>query len=73
MTTGIKGPGMATETRTETRGQIMIGGGRIMETETGGQTTTFVTETDLKIIQETGGPPQTGEGTLTATTLIPFQ
>ena len=97
MTTGIKGRGMAIETRIETRGQNMTGGGLIMGTETENQNTTFVTGTSLKITQGTGlkitgtgltitgtslkitgtclkitgtgGPPPTGGGTLTATSL----
>ena len=53
MTIGIKGPGMETETRKETGDPAM----------------TYMTETRLRTAPETGGPPQTGGGILTATTL----
>ena len=70
MNIGIKGTDTATETRIETRGPTMTEEDLIMETETGGPTTTFVTGTDLRIAPETGGPRQPEEEILTATTLI---
>ena len=62
---------METETRIETRGQTMTDGGQVTMTETGDPAMTSVTETRLRTAPGTGGPPQTGGGILTATTLTP--
>ena len=60
---------METGTRIETRGQTMTDGGLVMVIETGDPAMTSVTEARLRT--GTGGPPQTGGGILTATTLTP--
>ena len=63
MNIGIEDPGMVTETRMGTQDPNMTGEGLAMATETRDLTMIYVTETN--------GHPQTGGGTLTATTRTP--